>query len=464
MKPSVPRPHCFVCNVYSGRLLICLGCVHVACWAHHHARQHFESTGHMLALDVGNRAVYCFVCGDFVYDRVLDDILWEEREREQGATSSKRARGDDGWVPTKEEVAILKKNSTLRMVCGPTNGLRGLNNLGSTCFMNSILQVLAHNPPLRTFFVSDRHNRAMCVRSQEGETCLACQLDSLFEEMFSGQTTPLSPHAFLFSMWRYADHLAGYDMQDAHEFLIAVLNGVHNHVDVAQEVDCQCIVHRIFSGILRSDVTCRQCSNVSTAYEPFFDVSLNIKATSDPGANGPFTKDGSLSTIHTLTDCLNRFTHPERLEASVLCSQCKTPQQALKQFTIHRAPVVLCIHLKRFEHDTSGFRRVSTKIDNFVEFPALLDLSPYLSSTILLKRNGIYERDPHKGGGVTPKWYELFAVINHHGTMEKGHYTNYVRKNDRWFRCDDAFITHATQEEALSSQGYLLFYIKKFIR
>ena len=36
-------------------------------------------------------------------------------------------------------------------------GLRGLYNLGNTCFMNCIVQALVHTPVLRDYFLSDGH-------------------------------------------------------------------------------------------------------------------------------------------------------------------------------------------------------------------------------------------------------------------------------------------------------------------
>jgi ubiquitin C-terminal hydrolase len=33
--------------------------------------------------------------------------------------------------------------------------------------------------------------------------------------------------------------------------------------------------------------------------------------------------------------------------------------------------------------------------------------------------------------------YELFAVINHEGHLDNGHYTNYARFKDEWFKFDD---------------------------
>ena len=50
--------------------------------------------------------------------------------------------------------------------------------------------------------------------------------------------------------------------------------------------------------------------------------------------------------------------------------------------------------------------------------------------------------------------YSLFAVVNHQGTLESGHYTTFIRQHkDQWFKCDDAIITKATIKDVLDSEG-----------
>ena len=80
---------------------------------------------------------------------------------------------------------------------------------------------------------------------------------------------PFNPHRFLYAMWKHSSDLAGYEQQYAHEFFISLLDGLHlaeagRAGGVAGTDACACIVHRVFSGVLRSDVVCQACRNVST--------------------------------------------------------------------------------------------------------------------------------------------------------------------------------------------------------
>lgn len=50
--------------------------------------------------------------------------------------------------------------------------------------------------------------------------------------------------------------------------------------------------------------------------------------------------------------------------------------------------------------------------------------------------------------------YSLYAVVNHVGTIDAGHYTAYVRHHkDTWVKCDDHVITTATLKQVLDSEG-----------
>lgn len=315
-------------------------------------------------------------------------------------------------------------------------GLRGLINLGNTCFMNCILQALTHTPILRDYFLADLHECHYDGKS----ICLVCEMSRLFQEFYSGKSTPHIPLKLLHLVWTHARHLAGYEQQDAHEFLIATLDILHRHckgsdLDSQKAIvnntdNCDCIIDQIFTGALQSDVICQSCNNVSTTIDPFWDISLDL---------GP----------KSLLECLERFTRREHLgsAAKIKCSKCQSYQESTKQLSMKKLPIVASFHLKRFEHSN----RVHKKISSFISFPLYLDMAPFRASRESKNSNNENNR------------YCLFAVVNHSGTIETGHYTAYIRQcRDQWFKCDDHLITRASVQEVLQSEGYLLFYHKLF--
>lgn len=48
-------------------------------------------------------------------------------------------------------------------------------------------------------------------------------------QFYSGVSMPHTPYRLLHLVWTHARHLAGYEQQDAHEFLIAALDVLHQH-------------------------------------------------------------------------------------------------------------------------------------------------------------------------------------------------------------------------------------------
>uniref|UniRef100_A0A8C2F513 Ubiquitin carboxyl-terminal hydrolase n=1 Tax=Cyprinus carpio TaxID=7962 RepID=A0A8C2F513_CYPCA len=417
---------CHLCGAHLNRLHSCLHCVFFGCFSKKHIHEHAKSKRHNLVF----------------------------------SKTSGIGEKYSMWEPTKRELELLRHNPKRRKITANcTIGLRGLINLGNTCFMNCIVQALTHTPLLRDFFLSDRHKCEM-----QSNSCLVCEMSQLFQEFYSGHRSPHIPFRLLHLVWTHARHLAGYEQQDAHEFLIAALDVLHRHCkgdDNGKKANnpnhCSCIIDQIFTGGLQSDVTCQVCHGVSTTIDPFWDISLDLPGSStpfwplSPGSDGSVVNgDSHPSGATTLTDCLRRFTRPEHLgsSAKIKCSGCHSYQESTKQLTMKRLPIVACFHLKRFEHSAKLRRKITT----YVSFPLELDMTPFMASSKESRMNGQYLQPVDSLNNDNK--YSLFAVVNHQGTLESGHYTTFIRQHkDQWFKCDDAIITKASIKDVLDSEG-----------
>lgn len=157
-----------------------------------------------------------------------------------------------------------------------------------------------------------------------------------------------------------------------------------------------------FTTIFFKQVKCTQCSYSSDKFDPFLDLSLEI------------------NKADTLQKALKHFTAFEELDGGdrqYQCQRCRQKVRALKRLSIHRAPYVLSIHLKRFGSHVPG-----QKINKRVAYEPVLNLKPFVS-------------EPNDGNLA----YTLYGVLVHNGwSTHSGHYYCYVRTSSGiWHSLND---------------------------
>ncbi|XP_038068030.1 ubiquitin carboxyl-terminal hydrolase 31-like isoform X2 [Patiria miniata] len=174
----------------------------------------------------------------------------------------------------------------------------------------------------------------------------------------------------------------------------------------------------------------------------------------------------------SLADCMDLYTQEEKLgpDNAWSCPFCKKLQQGSKRLSLWSLPDILVIHLKRFKQLTTS----RIKLNTLVEFPIHgLNMSQYIArrqqnahAASLNALTGwspwrhIHRRRTHH---VTEHVYDLYAVCNHIGSMQGGHYTAFCRNpaDNQWYNFDDAKVTPLAEDSLVTRNAYILFYHRR---
>ena len=205
------------------------------------------------------------------------------------------------------------------------------------------------------------------------------------------------------------------------------------------------VVERIFQGAFRNQVKCGACGAKSNAYDPFLDVSLELPRR-----------------VHRVRDALELFTKEETLEGenAYKCEACDALRPATKRLTIHEAPAVLVIHLKRF--DLFG-----GKISRPVAFDEVVELSGHMSDTAVESRGPryrLYAMVVHAGSSVGCGHYYAYARASGGGgggggaAAEEDSFYGTRSSGDDWYLFDDAVVRPVSAREVFDDEAYVLFY------
>ncbi|XP_063032152.1 ubiquitin carboxyl-terminal hydrolase 43 [Melospiza melodia melodia] len=170
----------------------------------------------------------------------------------------------------------------------------------------------------------------------------------------------------------------------------------------------------------------------------------------------------------TLDECFQLYTKEEQLapDDAWRCPHCKVPQQGTVKLSLWTLPDILIIHLKRFRQVAEQRHKLTT----LVRFPLRgLDMAPHVAQR------------GQPGGQLLGRWvpwqptlclppgcprdhlYDLYAVCNHHGSMQGGHYTAFCCNalDGRWYSYDDSRVEWVREAEVSTRSAYILFYQRR---
>ena len=334
-------------------------------------------------------------------------------------------------------------------------GLSGLTNLGNTCFLNSIMQVLSHTYELNDFLELKSYIKRL---NNKYDSALLIEWDELRTILWNDNCI-VTPFKYVKTVQKIAklkgiDIFTGFNQNDVSEFLIFVIDCFHNAlarevnmtiegtvIDEKDKIAVKCFetikkmfekdyseIWNIFYGIHISQLQNEKTGQImGMCPEPYFIINLPIPLN---------------NKTPNLIDCFNLYVEGELLEGenSVLDETIGQKVSARKNITFWSFPKILVIDIKRFN---SSNRKNQIMID----FPLNnLDLSKYVIG---------YNKETYI--------YDLYAVCNHSGSVLGGHYTSFVKNaNNKWYHYNDTNVTEVTDERHIvSPKAYCFFYRKR---
>ncbi|KAG7468746.1 inactive ubiquitin carboxyl-terminal hydrolase 50 [Solea senegalensis] len=374
---------------------------------------------------------------------VLPQLNSSSQQEERLTNLSKQRVNTVGCGQAKENER-RRCSSAVRLQLWNTPGVCGLDNFGNSCYLNAVLQCLCSTVPLVEHLLN-QDTRKELARSK-------CRMAEVFvrllEQMWLGRSTRCAPVETRSVLCSILPQFNNYSQQDAQELLLFLLNALHDNLKkvvkrqmrqlkkdqsriCANAAGDSTIVSHLFEGQLSYTTLCTHCSHQANSTQTFTVLSLALPS------------DVIKCSIQ---DCLSLFFEQTILSGGekMLCSVCGLRRETAVLTCLDKAPEILMLHLKRF-----GFKgKNHVKLRTNVVFSMKLDVNQFLSSSAQT---------------TSCSSYRLYAVVNHAGHLNMGHYTalSHNTLTRTWHCFDDSSVREVQDSYVQSPNAYLLFYSRK---
>jgi ubiquitin C-terminal hydrolase len=342
-----------------------------------------------------------------------------------------------------------------------SKGLSGLVGGNNRCYMNACVQCLSNTLHLTYYFLNNEHFKD--IDTTRRETKLLSEWIRLLKGLWDDNCV-IEPTSFIRTIHNLSNKqdniFHNFDQQDIGEFINYLIQNLHEALSKKRKstINIQKLQMRnnlpesekIF---LDSQLSWEETfkSGFSIFIDLFYGQYISVVSTL---GNDHMKKEMSFcydpfsmlnleipSSKATIYNCFHMMAKDEFLigKEKWYSDATNSYRDAKRNLLILLPPKILIIALKRFKQ--SG-----NKNNTFIDFPITdLNISPY----VINKTNDVCN-------------YDLYAVANHVGRANFGHYFCYCKNiNGDWYKYDDANVERISRQYVVSNNAYILFYIRK---
>eukprot|EP01052_Picozoa_sp_SAG31_P006789 SAG31_NODE_316_length_17841_cov_33.716154_9_plen_424_part_00 len=352
----------------------------------------------------------------------------------------------------------------------------GLQNLGATCFMNSVLQQIFMLPEFRNGLL-----RLRVVSAAGAEAQFVSEVQNLLRKLSTKQAYDMTA---LCKIANNRDGTVGIDHRTQEDALYFMLCFFDQLSDGFRALDKPDLCRRVFGGTLRSQTVLANGRIKFDLLEPFSHLLVSLSdAAGQPYSTLGASMAAQFSESGQQIDVMGDD-HSEFRGARLV----RMPETL---------PRTLCVGIARFLSDTGSLRK---RLDR-IEFPMILDMRPYLVRLFFAQAvlslhvcrtprwapcNNSSNTSPlmsriscaincasrllsqAKGARTLQTTvYELVGVVVHDGkTIEAGHFYSIVlnQADGNWYCLDDLKVTSFKPDKVSdffgdkNSTAFILFY------
>ena len=182
-------------------------------------------------------------------------------------------------------------------------GVKGIKNIGNTCYINTSIQCLSNCLELRNYFLFGNPHKDINTNNILGyKGLVAYGFEYIIKRLWLDKEKVLDISKFKNAMGVCNDRFSGMNQQDTHEFVTFLIDSLHEDLNrvnnkayipkeerdmddnIKSKIEWnnflrrnQSILVDLFYGVFKSTVTCKECKKSCVDFNTFSSLSLNLK-------------------------------------------------------------------------------------------------------------------------------------------------------------------------------------------